>query len=248
MRPTIRVVIRPVAVLATLGAALAGALGCSSASQPEATAGVEQPIQNCMAYSTGGGSCGGGGSGGGGNTDCGYAGASCCYMLHSTYRCATGLACVSGTCESTTPPPPPTPPLSSGVAWIDANGTCASGQTTGCDPAAHDYGYCTLTGSVAVPSALASSNCTLGMVYGQNGTSYTPQNLFACKSFTGVSGYSALVGYESACVGPIDSGYTLVVNADLSQPDGTGSPTETYEMDWLSDSMPGGGPCLPPYP
>jgi hypothetical protein len=245
MRSPFRAVIRPVAVTAIVAVALAGASGCSSApGQQEATAGVEQPIQNCMAYGSGG-SCGGGSGGGiGGNTDCGYEGASCCHFLHSTYRCETGLACLSGTCESTTPPPPA---LSTGVAWIDANGTCASGQTSGCDAAAHDYGGCTVTGPVAVPAALASSNCTAGMVYAETGTNLYATNIFACTNFTGVSGYSALVGYESACVGPIDPGYTLVVNVDLSQPDAPGSKM-TYQMDWMYDSMPGGGPCMPPHP
>ncbi len=247
MRPSLRAVVPPVAVTLTLGLALVGAIGCSSAGpQQEGTAGVQEPIQNCMAL---GGSCGGGTSSGGYVPRCGTESNYCCYPT-TKQICYGGLTCVQGICESTTTPPPALPPpspLSSGVGWTNANGTCAAGQTSpnGCDTNAHDYGYCTLTGSEAIPAALASSNCTLGMDYGQNGTSYYPTILWACTSFTGASGYSALVGYESACVGPIDSGYTLVVNVDLSQSDGIGS---NYKTDWTTDSMPGGGPCLPPHP
>jgi hypothetical protein len=225
-------------VTLTLGFALAGALGCSgAASSQEATAGVEEGI-SCMSVS----SCGGGGGPHGG-LGCGTSGSECCSSTSGDY-CLSGLVCDdTDTCVTA----PSGPAFTSGVAWINTNGTCTSGETSpnGCDTNAHDYGYCTLTGSIAIPAALAGMGCTMGMTFGGLTDTWTPTNLFACTNFTATTGFSPLVGYEDACVGPIDAGYTLIAEANLNQSDGTGG---TYYGDWHADAMPAGGPCLPAFP
>jgi hypothetical protein len=224
-------------VTLTLGFALASALGCSgAASSQEATAGVEEGI-SCMSV----GSCGGGGTHG--SLGCGYSGSECCSST-SDAPCHAGLVCDdTDTCVAA----PSGPAFTSGVAWINTSGTCASGETSpnGCDTNAHDYGYCTLTGSIAIPAALAGMGCTIGMTFGGLTDTWTPTNLFVCTNFTATTGFSTLVGYEDACVGPVDAGYTLIAEANLSQSDGEGG---TYYADWVADAMPGGGPCLPAFP
>jgi hypothetical protein len=215
-------------VTLTLGFALAGAMGCSGApSTQEPTAGVGEGI-SCMAV----GSCGGGTSSG-----------ECCPSASGAY-CHAGFVCDdTDTCITA----PSGPAFTTGVAWINTDGTCTSSETSpnGCDTNGHDYGYCTLTGSIAIPAALAGMGCTMGMTYGQLSDTWTPTNVFACTHFTAATGFSPLVGYESACVGPIDAGYTLIAQANLGQSDGSGG---TYGNDWHADAMPGGGPCLPPWP
>jgi hypothetical protein len=276
-RPPFRVASLLVASTAAVAAALSVA-GCSSApSNGPEKVGVSEQLVCSFVNSSGGDGCGGSSSGAKGGSSsggvaCGELGGPCC--VENT--CYYGLSCTAGTCQEpcgtagqpTCPEPPPctygvpvngqcvTEELSAGVAFVDPSG--------GSDPNAHDYEGCQFTsGDVSVPAALATMGCTLGLTYefpkppaGQTSL-WAPTAFWACTNFTAATGYTAIPasqplgspnGYESACIGPTHAGFVLVGAFDGDEVIADAGPCQTILECTRADSMPAGGPCVPPYP